>query len=264
MSVEIGEKIMILRQSKGLSQEKLGEMLNVSRQAVSKWETGQTIPDTEKVILMSELFKVSTDYLLKDEVPENSNQSDTINQTSDYRYKSKIGLSERIHFERKSKKTFFGIPLYHINVGLGMYKAKGIFSIGIVSTGIFSIGLISLGLLSWGFLSFGLLAVGNLALGIIAIGSVTAGIAAIGGVALGVLTIGGLSIGVYSLGGCAIASQIALGGYAQGYIAIGDIVSGQHILHIEGVVTPEIKIKIYDLIIKELPNTPLFIINMFV
>ena len=60
----IGEKIQELRIQRGLTQERLAEMLEVSRQSVSKWELGQAIPDVEKIIRMSELFDVSTDTLL--------------------------------------------------------------------------------------------------------------------------------------------------------------------------------------------------------
>lgn len=59
------ERIQVLRKQKGLSQEQLAEALSVSRQAVSKWESDQSLPEIEKIILMSELFEVSTDYLLK-------------------------------------------------------------------------------------------------------------------------------------------------------------------------------------------------------
>lgn len=60
----IGEQIQNLRIQKGLTQERLAEMLEVSRQSVSKWELGQAIPDVDKIIRMSELFSVSTDTLL--------------------------------------------------------------------------------------------------------------------------------------------------------------------------------------------------------
>lgn len=60
----IGEQIQRIRIQKGLTQERLAEMLEVSRQSVSKWELGQAIPDVEKIIRMSELFDVSTDTLL--------------------------------------------------------------------------------------------------------------------------------------------------------------------------------------------------------
>ncbi len=64
----LAEKIMQLRKKNGWSQEELAEKLNVSRQSVSKWESAQSIPDLNKILLMSELFGVSTDYLLKDEI----------------------------------------------------------------------------------------------------------------------------------------------------------------------------------------------------
>lgn len=62
------EKVMGLRKKKGWSQEELAEKLNISRQSVSKWESGASIPDIDKIILLSGLFGVSTDYLLKDEM----------------------------------------------------------------------------------------------------------------------------------------------------------------------------------------------------
>jgi len=60
----IGEQIQKLRIQKGLTQERLAEMLDVSRQSVSKWELGQAMPDVDRIIRMSELFGVSTDKLL--------------------------------------------------------------------------------------------------------------------------------------------------------------------------------------------------------
>ena len=60
----IAEQIQKLRIQKGLTQERLAEMLEVSRQSVSKWELGQAVPDVEKIIRMSELFDVSTDAIL--------------------------------------------------------------------------------------------------------------------------------------------------------------------------------------------------------
>ena len=65
------EKLSKLRKSSGMSQEDLAERLDVSRQSISKWEIGDSIPDTEKIILLSDIFNVTTDYLLKDEL-ENS------------------------------------------------------------------------------------------------------------------------------------------------------------------------------------------------
>ena len=62
----LGEKIIDLRKKRGLSQEDLAITLGVSRQAVSKWETGEAKPDTDKVIALAEYFEVTTDWLLRD------------------------------------------------------------------------------------------------------------------------------------------------------------------------------------------------------
>ncbi len=59
------QRLQQLRKEKGLSQEELAERLGVSRQAVSKWESGQSVPDVEKIVAVSELFGVTTDWLLK-------------------------------------------------------------------------------------------------------------------------------------------------------------------------------------------------------
>ena len=64
----LAEKIARLRKRNGWSQEELAEKINVSRQAVSKWESAQTVPDLEKILMLGDLFGVTTDYLLKDEI----------------------------------------------------------------------------------------------------------------------------------------------------------------------------------------------------
>lgn len=66
----LADKIIGLRKKMGWSQEDLAEKMNVSRQAVSKWEGTQTVPDLEKILLLSSLFGVTTDYLLKDEIED--------------------------------------------------------------------------------------------------------------------------------------------------------------------------------------------------
>lgn len=60
------EKIYTLRKKKCLSQEQLAEKLHVSRQAISKWESGTAVPESEKLLALSAYFGVSVDYLLKD------------------------------------------------------------------------------------------------------------------------------------------------------------------------------------------------------
>ena len=73
----LADKIIRLRKKNGWSQEELAEKMNVSRQAVSKWEGAQTIPDLEKILKLGELFGVTTDYLLKDEI-ENEEYTDGV------------------------------------------------------------------------------------------------------------------------------------------------------------------------------------------
>ena len=63
--MEFSEKLLTLRKAKDLTQEQLAEKLNVSRQSVSKWESGQAVPELEKIVAMSVVFDVTTDYLLK-------------------------------------------------------------------------------------------------------------------------------------------------------------------------------------------------------
>ena len=62
----VGEKLKKLRKARGLSQEDLANDLNVSRQSISKWELGESLPDTNHLIRVSDYFGVSLDYLLRD------------------------------------------------------------------------------------------------------------------------------------------------------------------------------------------------------
>ena len=64
------DKLILLRKKAGWSQEELADQMNVTRQSVSKWEGAQSVPDLEKMLRLSELFGVSTDYLLKDGIEE--------------------------------------------------------------------------------------------------------------------------------------------------------------------------------------------------
>ncbi|MCL2618711.1 MAG: helix-turn-helix domain-containing protein [Defluviitaleaceae bacterium] len=63
----LAEKIQGLRKQRGMSQEQLAERVTVSRQAVSKWELGESLPDIDNVVQLSRIFEVSTDYLLSTE-----------------------------------------------------------------------------------------------------------------------------------------------------------------------------------------------------
>lgn len=84
--MDFGMKLQDLRKSKGLSQEALAERLNVSRQAVSKWESGAGYPEMDKLILLSDLFGVTIDYLIKD---HSESVSETTNETEERHFMSK-------------------------------------------------------------------------------------------------------------------------------------------------------------------------------
>lgn len=64
--MNFNEKLINLRKSKGLSQEEMGEQLQVSRQTISKWETGQSYPDFQRLVLLSDYFGLMLDELVKD------------------------------------------------------------------------------------------------------------------------------------------------------------------------------------------------------
>ena len=70
MNVILADKIIELRKKNGWPQEQLAQKLNVTRQSISKWEGAQSVPDLQKIILLSEIFGVTTDYLIKDEIEE--------------------------------------------------------------------------------------------------------------------------------------------------------------------------------------------------
>lgn len=65
--MKLGEKIQQLRKSNGMSQEQLAEKILISRQAISKWELGESIPDADNLLQLSKLFGVSVDYLLNED-----------------------------------------------------------------------------------------------------------------------------------------------------------------------------------------------------
>lgn len=69
--MKLSDKIVGLRKSKGMSQERMAEKLNVSRQAVSRWEKGTALPDSANILQLSKLFGVTADYLLNDDFRDN-------------------------------------------------------------------------------------------------------------------------------------------------------------------------------------------------
>lgn len=207
--MKLGENIFKLRKQKGLSQEQLGEQVYVTRQTISNWELGETSPNPEQLKLLSKALNISVDKLIGNDECVNKD----FNRSYGYEYISKTKIK--------------GVPLIHINLGLGLRKARGIIAIGNIAKGIISLGGIATGIITLGGLSLGLISLGGLALGILlSIGGLSIGGIALGGIAVGLFSIGGISIGLYSVGGLSIAKYVASGGYAYGYIAIGEYVNG--------------------------------------
>lgn len=95
------EKIVELRKHKGLSQEELAEQLGVSRQAVSRWELGQTLPDIPNLLQLCELFGVSADYLVKDEVAKSNSVCEEVTPEE---AKQKAKVLARIAKERAKQQ----------------------------------------------------------------------------------------------------------------------------------------------------------------
>ena len=77
----LGEKLQELRKKAGMSQDSLAEQLDVSRQAVSKWERDEAMPETDKLLRIARLFGVTTDYLLNNDIPPyQTNHGDSTNR----------------------------------------------------------------------------------------------------------------------------------------------------------------------------------------
>lgn len=84
LNMKLAEKIYQERRKLGLSQEQFAEQMDISRQAVSKWESGQSMPDLDKIVAMSQIFGVTTDYLLKEENSFYNETSDGMNVDCTY------------------------------------------------------------------------------------------------------------------------------------------------------------------------------------
>ena len=248
--MNLAEKLTIQRKKSGMSQEQLAERLGITRQSVSKWEAGSSIPEISKLVAMSEIFRVSLDYLLKDYLDEEKNSGiaaggcrnepygekrSEANQQMDEdnsRLEKKVDdLARYIKgYQYTSKTKIAGIPLVSIRFSRQLGRdgiAKGIIAIGNVAIGVISLGACSFGIISFGSIAVGLLAIGALAFGLAAWGAV-----AIGGVAFGAS-----AMGIYSAGASAWGQEVAVGVSAMGKTAIGETVKGTHCLTIEQGVT---------------------------
>ena len=102
----LADKIIKLRKKQGWSQEELADKMNVSRQAVSKWESAQTIPDLTKVLHLSSLFGVTTDYLLKDDIVD----EEFVDEVNDSTIR-RVSIEEANTYLIERKKASWGIAI---------------------------------------------------------------------------------------------------------------------------------------------------------
>ena len=160
----IGERIAEERKKKGMTQEDMAEKLNLSRQAISKWESGSSFPDTENLLKLSLLFSVSVDYLLKGEMVEEKNEEEE-EKVFHLSYSSLTRMKER-----HSERTLWGLPLWSVGK-----NAKGFFALGFRSEGIFSLGFFSKGVFSLGCFTLGGISVGMASLGLLFLGAFSRG-----------------------------------------------------------------------------------------
>lgn len=149
----LADKIINERKKNGWSQEDLAEKLSVSRQAISKWESAQATPDLSKVILLAELFGVSTDYLLKDEIEPEDAAKEATETKGTKRVVKMEEANDYLSTQRQSARTVaLGVLLCILSPALllllgGLAEYGGPISEGVAA----AVGMIAL---------FGLIAIG--------------------------------------------------------------------------------------------------------
>ena len=233
--MDFSEKLIRLRKQHGMSQEQLADRLNITRQSVSKWESGGTVPELSKLIALSEMFDVSIDYLVKDYIEEERPaglRDDYGNRSEDAkRLEEKVDSLARYvrGYQYTSKTKIAGIPLVCIRLSRRMGKEG-------VAKGIIAVGNVAIGVLSFGCFSVGIVSVGAAAAGVAALGAAALGILVLGAFAVGIFALGSAAVGIYAFGASAVGKEIAVGAAAFGDTAIGESVQGVHCLKVTGAV----------------------------
>ena len=239
------EKLMELRRRSGMSQEQLADRLGVTRQSVSKWESGTAMPELVKLISLSELFGVTVDYLVKDwmEEPAAESGGEDLSARQAERLEQKVDeltnyVKGRV-YRYDSKTRIFGLPLVSIRFG---FTRNGRVSIENVARGVIAIGNCAVGVVAIGIIGVGLLSFGVVSMGLLALGFVAAGLVSFGIAALGVLALGVSAVGVYTGGVAAIAAKIAVAVSAVAPTAIGEHAAGSNVLLWgDGLTAPEVR-----------------------
>lgn len=253
-----GDKLAKLRREQNYTQEQFADILGVSRQSVSKWESDLAYPETDKLVKICELFNCSSDYLLLNGDDVNPSQQPTDERPREQTVTLEIRVPEIK--ERKSKRTVWGMPLWHVAknargfIAVGL-KARGVIAVGVSSCGVLSVGVLSLGVISCGTLSLGLLfAVGLFSAALFSVGTICAGVFAVGAISFGVFSLGAVAIGDVSVGALAIGKYAALGDHARAMIAIGGHKADGSVFQHVGKLSAELKEQVKQLIDETVPS----------
>lgn len=102
--MSFGENLKNIRRHKNITQEELAEILGVSRQAVSKWESNNGYPETDKLLIISKTLDVSVDYLLKDASIIKDNTEKIISQSSKQQEAESVKVSGKLYIIDANKR----------------------------------------------------------------------------------------------------------------------------------------------------------------
>ena len=230
---QLNERLASLRRRAGYSQEGLAERLGISRQAVSKWEGGQSQPDVARLVQLSELYEVSLDQLIKgvpapcpalpDAAVQMPGEAEICRGCPWRDVQRTVDEAIRAHpahweYEYQTSRTLWGMPLVHIHLARNRLnaRAQGVLAIGNCASGIVSVGLFARGIFSAGVCS----------LGLVSLGALSAGMVSLGALALGALAVGNIAVGLVAFGNMAVGELLAAGNLVRARVAVGNAGSG--------------------------------------
>ena len=116
--MKFADKLILLRRQHGISQEELADRLNVSRQSVSKWESAQSMPELTKILQLAEMFHVSTDYLLKEDMERESTSAAFTQEVTHTKQESQLKQVTQIEAEEYIAQSKIIGRLYTIGTSL--------------------------------------------------------------------------------------------------------------------------------------------------
>ena len=116
--MNLHEKIYELRKNEGYSQETLSEKLGVSRQSVSKWETGESVPEIDKIVALSKIFSVTTDFLLNDDYEDKAEKETAKEDTVSVEFKDIEAVKETVKNKTPRYAWLVGVLMAIIGISV--------------------------------------------------------------------------------------------------------------------------------------------------